>query len=145
MKPLNYTFETMKSKTVDRLLKSPPKDVEVFVDLYADLVVRINQILREKGISKKELAERLDKQPSEISKWLGGEHNFTLRSIAKLSAELGEHLLEVPARKSQPVFIDGYVQTTHSFVVRRRMDSIPKQDTTVWQLAAGHNTLSNVG
>ena len=44
----------MRSKTVDRLLKSIPKDVDIFVSLYADLVVRINQLLREKGISKKE-------------------------------------------------------------------------------------------
>lgn len=95
----------MRSKTVDRLLKSTPKDVEIFVDWYADLVVRIHQLLREKGITQKELAERLDKRPSEISKWLNGEHNFTLRSLAKLSAELGEPLLEVPARGASSEFI----------------------------------------
>ena len=89
----------MRSKVVDRLLKSTPKDIEVFVDLYADLVVRINEILREKNITQKQLAENLDKRPSEISKWLNGEHNFTLRSLAKLSAELGEPLLVVPERK----------------------------------------------
>jgi transcriptional regulator with XRE-family HTH domain len=87
----------MRSKTVDRLLKSTPKDVEIFVDWYADLVVRINQLLRENDISKKELAEKMDKKPSEISKWLSGEHNFTLRSLAKLSVELGEPLMEVTA------------------------------------------------
>lgn len=43
----------MKSKTVDRLLKSTPKDIEIFVDQYADLTVRINQLLRENNISKK--------------------------------------------------------------------------------------------
>jgi transcriptional regulator with XRE-family HTH domain len=89
----------MRSKTVDKLIKSTPKEVEIFVDLYADLVVRINQILRDKGLTKKELAENLGKHPSEVSKWLNGEHNFTLRSLAKLSAELGEPLLEVPRRK----------------------------------------------
>ena len=52
----------MRSKTVDRLLKSTPKDVEIFVDWYADLVVRINQLLRENNISKKELAEKMDKK-----------------------------------------------------------------------------------
>jgi ribosome-binding protein aMBF1 (putative translation factor) len=88
----------MRSKTVDRLLKSTPRDVEIFVDLYADLVVRINELLRERNLSRKELALRLDKQPSEISKWLSGEHNFTLRSLAKLSAELGEPLIVVPRR-----------------------------------------------
>lgn len=95
----------MRSKTVDRLLKSTPKDVEIFVDLYADLVVRINQILKAKELTKKDLAEKLGKQPSEISKWLNGEHNFTLRSLAKLSAELGETLLEVPKKKENSGFI----------------------------------------
>lgn len=89
----------MRSKTVDKLIKNTPEDVRIFVDLYAALVVKINRILQEKGISKKALAKKMDKSPSEISKWLNGEHNFTLRSIAKLQAELGEPLLEVPKTK----------------------------------------------
>jgi len=35
----------------------------------------------------------MEKIPSEISKWLDGDHNLTLRSIAKLEAELGVELL----------------------------------------------------
>ncbi|MBP6184138.1 MAG: helix-turn-helix transcriptional regulator [Saprospiraceae bacterium] len=137
----------MRSKTLDRLLKSTPKDVDIFVDWYADLVVRINQLLREKGISKKELAINLDKNPSEISKWLGGEHNFTLRSLAKLSAELGENLLEVPRRKAQTEFLeDGYVCRMHTFVSYTRSDQKPQ--CQIWQLPAKHdqkNEISNVG
>lgn len=95
----------MKSKSLERILASTPKEIEIFTDLYADLVVRINEILREKGISKKALAEKLDKQPSEISKWLSGEHNFTLRSLAKLSAELEENLIAVPERSKVSVEI----------------------------------------
>jgi len=124
----------MRSKTVDRLLKSTPKDVEIFVDLYADLLVRINQILREKDISKKELAEKLDKKPSEISKWLSGDHNFTLRSLAKLSAELGETLLEVPKKKAQPEFLeDGYICRVHTFVRYTKVET--KTEGKVWQFA----------
>jgi transcriptional regulator with XRE-family HTH domain len=99
----------MKSKTVARLLEAVPKDVAIFVDWYADIVVRINQLLREQQMSKKELAEKLDKNPSEISKWLGGEHNFTLRSLAKISAELGEPLLVIPPRKPPVEFQDGII------------------------------------
>lgn len=114
----------MRSKTVDRLLNSTPKDVEIFVDWYADLVVRINQLLRENDISKKELAEKMDKKPSEISKWLSGEHNFTLRSLAKLSAELGEPLIEVPKRKAQTEFVeDGFICRVHTFVSYTNLDT----------------------
>jgi transcriptional regulator with XRE-family HTH domain len=135
----------MRSQIVDRLLKNTPKDVEIFVDWYADLVVRINQLLRENNLSKKELAERLDKKPSEISKWLNGEHNFTLRSLAKLSAELGEPLLEVPKRKAQPTFISGYGRSVRTFIVYKNLE--PKQPAKMieWQLANELNQLSNVG
>jgi transcriptional regulator with XRE-family HTH domain len=88
----------MRNNTLDRLQKGAPSDVAIFVHLSADLVVRIHQILKEKGITKKELANRLDKSPSEISKWLGGDHNFTLQSIATFSAEPIEQLLEVTKR-----------------------------------------------
>lgn len=135
----------MRSKTVDRLLKNTPKEVEIFVDWYADIVVRINQLLSENKISKKELAEHMDKNPSEISKWLGGEHNFTLRSLAKLSAELGEPLLEVPKRKPQTAFINGYSRSVHTFVAFKKNE--PKNPAKIieWQQAVELNPLSNVG
>jgi len=135
----------MRSKTVDRLLKSTPRDVEIFVDWYADLVVRINQLLRENNISKKELAEKMDKNPSEISKWLSGEHNFTLRSLAKLSAELGEPLLEVPKRKPHATFISGYSRSVHTFVAYKKIEPAKPLKVIEWQQANELNSLSNVG
>jgi transcriptional regulator with XRE-family HTH domain len=135
----------MRSQTVDRLLKNTPKDVEIFVDWYADLVVRINQLLRENKITKKELAEKLDKKPSEISKWLNGEHNFTLRSLAKLSAELGEPLLEVPKRKTQASFISGYSRSVHTFVVCKKIASVEPLKIIKFQQTNELNLLSNVG
>ncbi|SFE43318.1 helix-turn-helix domain-containing protein [Thermoflexibacter ruber] len=135
----------MRSQTVDRLLKNTPKDVEIFVDWYADLVVRINQLLRENKITKKELAEKLDKKPSEVSKWLNGEHNFTLRSLAKLSAELGEPLLEVPKRKNQASFINGYSRSLHTFVVYKKIASVEPLKIIKLQQTDELNLLSNVG
>ena len=86
----------MRSKIYQQLLDETPEHTKIFVEKYADLVVRIHEILEQKGISQNGLAENLGKKPSEISKWLNGDHNFTLRSIAKLEAELGETLLVVP-------------------------------------------------
>lgn len=114
----------MRSKVLQRILDNTPKDVDIFIDIYSDLVVRINQLLCEKGMSRKELAEKLEKRPSEISKWLSGEHNFTLRSLAKLSAELGEPLLEVPKRKAQTVFVeDGFICKVHTFVSHTKVET----------------------
>ncbi len=103
----------MKSKVAERMMAKMPEDVKIFVDKYADIVVRINQLLKERQYSQKVLAEKLEKNPSEISKWLAGNHNFTLRSIAKLEAELGETILYVPRR----VTFQAYSEKTVSFTV----------------------------
>lgn len=138
----------MKSKTVERLLNSIPEDVKIFTDLYADLLVRIHQLLQEKGISKKELAEKLGKNPSEISKWLNNEHNFTLQSIAKLSAELGEPLLEVPKKKMEQQLVEGFIRSEHHFVVYRKVEPL-KEKTKVkeieWEATSELNLWSDAG
>jgi ribosome-binding protein aMBF1 (putative translation factor) len=89
----------MRSKVAQRILAETPEETKIFARLYSDIVVRVNQLLKAKGFSQKDLADKLEKRPSEINKWLVGEHNFTLRSLAKLEAELGETIINVPHRK----------------------------------------------
>jgi transcriptional regulator with XRE-family HTH domain len=134
----------MRSKVLQRILDKTPKEVEIFVDKYADLVLRINQILREKGYTQKSLAEKLEKSPSEIHKWLSGDHNFTLRSIAKLEAELGEILLEVPVRKPITEFHSHYEKTTYTFTVYKNLTP-RKEKVEDWKYATNHIKLNNVG
>jgi ribosome-binding protein aMBF1 (putative translation factor) len=134
----------MRSRVLQRILDKTPKDVEIFVDKYADLVLRINQILQEKGYSQKSLADKLEKRPSEIHKWLSGDHNFTLRSIAKLEAELGEILLEVPARKPVTEFNSHYKKTTYSFTVYKNL-TVRIEKAEDWKYATSHTELSHVG
>jgi transcriptional regulator with XRE-family HTH domain len=55
---------------------------------------RVRAIAESKQLTQKELAKRMGKQESEVSKWVSGEHNFTLRSLAKLEAALGEIFLK---------------------------------------------------
>jgi transcriptional regulator with XRE-family HTH domain len=128
-------------------LKETPKEVKIYVDLYADLVVRINQILKEKGISKKELAEMLDKQPSEISKWLGGDHNFTLKSISKLSAELNENLLMVTPSNRHFSFVEVEdIRSVQTFVVYQHHQKQTKgRETKLVKFQEAIKELTNVG
>lgn len=94
----------MRSRIAKQILAETPEETKIFVNLYADIVVRVNQLLKEKGLNQKTLAKNLDKSPSEINKWLKGNHNFTLKSIAKLQSELGEAIIYIPKRKE---FITG--------------------------------------
>jgi transcriptional regulator with XRE-family HTH domain len=90
----------MRSKIAQRIMAETPEETKIFVKKYGDIVVRVYQILKEKGITQKELAMQMGKTPSEISKWLSGEHNFTLRSLAKLEAELGKEIIYIPKQDS---------------------------------------------
>lgn len=102
----------MKSKIAQQIIDETPEEVKIFVKKYGDIVVRVHQLLREKGITQKELAGRLEKTPSEISKWLSGDHNFTLRSLAKLEAELGCEIIYVPKKDSFHVQISGTLKSS---------------------------------
>jgi transcriptional regulator with XRE-family HTH domain len=102
----------MRSKVAQRILAETPEETKIFARLYVDIVVRVNQLLKAKGFSQKDLADRLEKRPSEINKWLVGEHNFTLRSLAKLEAELGDTIINVPHRKPISTSEDGKIYVT---------------------------------
>jgi transcriptional regulator with XRE-family HTH domain len=95
----------MRSAIAKKIQEDTPEEVRIFVRQYTDIVVRINQLLLQKGLSQKDLADKMKKKPSEISKWLKRPHNLTLKTIAKLEAELGEPIIytaKVTVRRSRP-------------------------------------------
>jgi len=129
----------MRSKVAQRILAETPEETKIFARLYADIVVRVNQLLKAKGFSQKDLADKLEKRPSEVNKWLVGEHNFTLRSLAKLQAELGEPIINVPQRKSMGT--TGYVT-----LYRNNPINTDVAYTNSWKKAKSNNktALANV-
>ncbi len=85
----------MRSKVAKRIQSETPEELRIFVRQYTDIVIRINELIKAKGYTQKDLAEKLNKRPSEINKWLKGNHNLTLKTIAKLEAQLGEPIIYV--------------------------------------------------
>ena len=51
--------------------------------------------MREKGLNKKQFAEALGKRPNEITRWLSGEHNFTISTLAMLTTFFGKPIINV--------------------------------------------------
>lgn len=56
---------------------------------------RLDAILKKKGITQHELAQRLGKRDSEVSKWLTGRHNFTTSTIARIEQAVGDKLISI--------------------------------------------------
>ena len=83
------------SKSLEEILGPIPRHIEMEVDLCGDISDRIDQLMHERGLSKKQFAEALGRRPSEITKWLSGQHNFTISTIAKISAFFGQSILKI--------------------------------------------------
>jgi ribosome-binding protein aMBF1 (putative translation factor) len=80
----------------DNFLKSIPEQTKRSARISLDIASQINSILKKKNISQRELASRLNKKESEISKWLSGNHNFTIKTLAGIETILGEEIISVP-------------------------------------------------
>lgn len=78
-----------------------PEDVEKFVDKNLDISQQVFALLEEKGWNQTDLARALGKSNAEVSKWLSGTHNLTLRSIAKMEAVLGADIIMTPKKAVQ--------------------------------------------
>ena len=65
------------------------------VSLSFKIVDRIQEILDDKGLKQKNLALRLGKKESEISKWMRGTHNFTIDTLMAIEDALGEPIIAV--------------------------------------------------
>ena len=59
------------------------------------IAARIDVVMKRKGITKSQLAKMTGHRPCEVTKWLGGSHNFTCRTIALISEALGTNLVKV--------------------------------------------------
>ncbi|GAB4039234.1 helix-turn-helix domain-containing protein [Spirosoma gilvum] len=70
---------------------------ERLVNKLLDISERVHFLLKEKGMSQKDLAVTLNKSESEISKWLSGSHNFELKTIIRIESALKEEVVIIPS------------------------------------------------
>ena len=76
-------------------LSEVSQDVKTEIDLSFAIVDKIDAVLQEKGMTQRELAEALGKNEAEVSRWMRGTHNFTIRTLAKISNVLGTQIIGV--------------------------------------------------
>ena len=81
--------------TYRNMIASIPADIKMEVDLSFAISDRIDFLMHEKGLSKKQFADALGRRPSEITKWLSGQHNFTIATLAMLSSFFGQPIVTV--------------------------------------------------
>jgi len=83
-----------------------------FVGKSKALADQVNEVLNLKGMNQKDASIKLGKYQSEISKWLSGQHNPTLRTITSLEVLLGTDLLITPLQAKAKFEKKEYVYMT---------------------------------
>ena len=86
------------SKTSDlfnECVATTPKDVKQRVDWSFQIADKIADALKERGMTQKEFAHQIGRSEAEVCRWVGGTHNFTLATLAKISTTLDVPLISV--------------------------------------------------
>ena len=83
------------SRTLEEMLGPISANVQAEVALSFDISERIDALMRQRGLSKKQFADALGHRPSEITKWLSGQHNFTIATLSMLSSFFGQPIVTV--------------------------------------------------
>lgn len=93
----------MASEAYLNMLKEIPKDIQNDVIGSINIANEIHLVLKSKGMTPADLARKMNKSESEISKWLTGLHNFTFKTVRKISDALEINLVITRSSK-----IDSY-------------------------------------
>lgn len=76
-------------------LEAIPEERKAEFELSFAIAARIDELLKRKGMTQRELAQKLGKKESEVSKWLTGRHNFTTNTLARISLALEAPIINV--------------------------------------------------
>ena len=77
------------------LFNEIPKEKREETRLSFAISNRLDALMRERGLTKKQFADALGKRPNEVTRWLSGEHNFTLATLAMLSTFFDQPIISV--------------------------------------------------
>jgi transcriptional regulator with XRE-family HTH domain len=67
------------------------------------LAAKIDEAIKAKGWKKKDFASALNKQPSEITKWLSGNHNFTADTLWEIEKVLNIELINLNIGEAEEI------------------------------------------
>jgi transcriptional regulator with XRE-family HTH domain len=81
-------------------------EIDKFIEKNLDITEKVRLAMENKGWKSLDLAKAMDKNPSEVSKWLSGMHNLTLKSITKMEMALGIDLIHIePVKEYTYVYL----------------------------------------
>ncbi len=103
----------------DWLKENENPEIEQFIAKNLAITEKVRLALAEKGWKLKDLAEAMDKSPSEVSKWLSGTHNLTLKSIVKMETVLNSSLIHTEPVKEYEYVHLGLIKSNEDYIAKK--------------------------
>jgi hypothetical protein len=107
---MNNKAREYSSPILERIISGIDPKEQLKCDKRMMLALKIYNAMLGKGWKKGDLARAVNKQPSVITKWLSGTHNFESDTLFDLEDVLGINLISVE-EKRQPIIMNYYNST----------------------------------
>jgi len=95
----NKTARKYNSSITDELLSEITPMEKQQISNKMSLAARLDDLITSRGWGKSEFAEKVNKNPSEITKWLSGTQNFTIDILSEIAFALNLPIAELFAPK----------------------------------------------
>ena len=82
-------------KLFRQIVDETPEELKTQLRFSDSIAEKLSKLLEERGMTQRDLARKVGKTEAEVSRWLGGTHNFTLSTIAKISAALDTSIVNI--------------------------------------------------
>jgi len=131
---MNNKNRQKKPSVLDELLVKITPGQQAIMDDRMTIAANIDDLLKQNGWSKKLFAEKLGKEPSVITRWLSGTHNFTTETLSEIRVILGVKLVELVKECNPPVMLmsnNELVQSGSTFSVAFYETSIRMSDSNM--------------
>lgn len=116
------------------LKKHGDPEIDKFVEKNLAITEKVRLALEAKGWNKGDLANAMDKNPSEVTKWLSGMHNLTLKSIIKMEQALGIDIIHCDPKKEFEYVFLGMIQNDDDFD-KKKKDYIDATEMSEYSVA----------
>ena len=95
MKNITKNENGLNSSIIETLLEEISSDKQKKADRKMVLAKKIDNAMKAAGLKKGHLARILNKNPSEVTKWLSGTNNFTVETLWDIGDILGIDLINL--------------------------------------------------
>lgn len=134
-----------KKNLLDSIAKERPQeavqnDMELrenldYINLSRDIALSVLYILKKKGISKVQFSEMMNVNATQVTKWLSGKENLTLKSICKMQKVLEQDLIVAKQCYNSKKSVSVYVHNNDVF--------LQNQCSVMFYSISSRNTVSN--